>query len=250
MLLTIASVPWRENDLVKLIDKIGAQTVLPDRLLIVLDNYDHDAILRIDAHLDTLPESIRTHLCPCVPKQGNWMRYRIATELFELLCDDDDPFFMIDDDLSPCPDYLERGLEILKRCDAFSWYAYAPGSRYGYSPKKHAERDIPAIHITSGALGTRLGYLRGMFASPVAARFQRTGSHDEALMSWWLWIHGRKMIRPKGSIELVSAESQHDARSNHSQHQDQLRGDYTYLVTKFGWPGSPNNNPKKADAHV
>jgi hypothetical protein len=211
-LVVIASVEWRFANFMKLVKSLGQQTRLPEFLLVVLDGYSETGYRHVVNALEGTPGMVVWN----PRKKGPGHRWVLAVEMLGRGAVPEDTILtIIDDDFLIMPDYLRTNYErvaLAKTPTAIGWLGEVPTF---ISWTAMHTKDIPCISIGAGLLTCRLKDLRGIDAFPDRDMYFRPPGDDEALVSYWLWKNGVKLIRPRG-IALVHsvAELQHDPRAS------------------------------------
>lgn len=148
--------------------------------------------------------------------------------------DHEQPWIVLDDDLSVAGLYIERTLAAhdFSCCDALSWQ----GARLldgRYLDKPGAE-DEPLAMLGGGTSFIAWGgLLRGIEDYPFAPDYLR--EHDEALVSYHLWRQGAAMIRPRGAFLFQSQAAAFDSRSMHLRVGSKRRIELQRKLAEYGW---------------
>lgn len=216
-LVVISSVEWRRENLLKLLRDVTTQTRRPDYLMIILDGYSVDAERALIQGTDKLSfHGTAAMMLRNAAKHGPGDRWVRAVRMLTTGDVPEDTILsVIDDDFLIMPDYLRSNYERVanaKEPTAIGWLGEVP--TFVSWTAMHL-KDIPCISIGAGLLTCRLADLRGIEEFPDRDMYFKPPGDDEALVSFWLWKNGVKLIRPKG-IALVHsvAALQHDPRAS------------------------------------
>jgi len=172
------------------------------------------------------------------PKRGPGDRWVRATRM---LASGDVPpdtiVSAIDDDFLIEPPYLKTSYDLVANAPeptAVGWLGETPDFIRWSEARKE---DTECISLGAGLLTCRLRDLAGIAEFPEADRYFKPPGDDEALVSYWLWKNGVKLVRPAGEAAAVSVDRlQHDSRASFiGQGEYRHRVLRTNLKENHGW---------------
>lgn len=242
MICIISTLSWRREALLKVLDSIAANTVLPEYVCVIGDGL---------ADIDPGLYPFRLYRPVEQPHEiGAWFRFKYTVDNhpgrdadLTIVC------FLDDDHLVP-DDYFEKSLDALTRSDAVSWSARLPDSTFVHATEERAD-DTEIVFMCASTMTTRIGFLRHAFSSPLGSTFAVKGSQDEAFISYWHWIRGKRMTRPAGCVNVIELPEATDPRSTHVTHGKLYDEHKTLLRTRYGWPQSgPVTTPRHVNGRV
>jgi hypothetical protein len=254
-LVVIASVEWRARNLVKLLDCVAQQTRAPERIVVLLDGYGDATRRWVHQAIDALKLPITT--VSSAARRGPGQRWIYATTMLWPPMDAATILSTIDDDFLIHPGYLRASYERVAAATepmAIGWLGETPV----FIPwTARLAEDVECISIGAGLLTCRLGDLDGIAKFPEVDRYFKPPGDDEALVSYWLWKNGVKLIRPKGVAEAVSVDAlQHDPRASFIGQGKYRHGTLRMnLKEKHGWttyelPSELDDTPQFTDGGV
>lgn len=198
----IASVPWRIENMIRLVDSVITQG-FPVKL--ILDNYPEDEQIDIKSRFKSNTVSIFI----TNRERGYISRWRNI---------DSRQFIIIDDDLEPEKGFIENSLNYLECTDAnlISWSGWPKvGKHIDLSKAIKADTELELFHAsTTIGYGTDIAeFWNSEFATPEYIRHFMSVD-DEGLLSAFYHSRGKKIIRPAGPsyIKEVSKYSRDNRR--------------------------------------
>lgn len=231
-LVVISSVEWRKENFIKLVKSLAQQTRQPEHVLIVLDGYSEAAMAEAGAAVDRPPEGTTGHVRWNAGdrRRGAGWRWTLALELLlERSVPEDTVVSVVDDDFLLMPDYLRVCHARVAPAPniAIGWLGETPSFIPWTSPMS---KDTVCISLGAGLLTCHLRHLRGIDQFVERDLYFTPPGDDEALVSFWLWKNGVKLIRPKGQALVYSVDAlQYDERASFWN-----QSVYRHLVLRVG----------------
>lgn len=186
----VAAIPARADGLQALVDRLAAQTMKVDRLLLALDGaWGKPPPLR--APFDLIP-----HLRGGTLGAGQRFRHPGL-----LLLDPNEPVLVIDDDVVPAPDYVARSMSARGASGIVSWYGFSyDGLRVGFEDAPGQDQIVDYFSI--GTMLVDAGSLVRWAFQREAAPFLGPGGYDQLYISLCAWREKRPATRPAGAAPL------------------------------------------------
>lgn len=216
-IVIIASVEWRKENLVALLDDIEHQTRVPEHVVVRLDGYSNRGVAWVTQRIvrPSLEDTRTVTIAPGV-KAGAGARWLLAAA-FERETDIGPTAILsvIDDDFRIEPNYLQVCYDHVANAEvptAIGWLGETPDFiRWSADMPSPTE----CISLGAGLLTCRLRDLAGIDTFEEVDRYFKPPGDDEALVSYWLWKKGVKLIRPAGAASATSVdELQYDKRAS------------------------------------
>lgn len=223
----IATVPWRRENLDVLVASLAVQTVKPNFVTIIADNYVGHALP------DYKNLSVAVEVIDTEGHKGAGERWRLIDKYVSH--DDESLALVIDDDIAIEKDYVECCALTYDRLGApFSWNGMTFVDQY-IAPEKHLGADTRLLVLGAGTAVVPSHMLAGISRDPMASDFFGVYGDDEALVSWFLAKQGKKLYRPRGASSAWSTKFQSDPRSQWAQKGGRHFG-FRRRLKERGWP--------------
>jgi hypothetical protein len=227
--VVIATVPWRRENVEKLLRSLAEQTLRPGIVTLVLDDYAGTP--EPERPGAALPIAV----VDTKRRAGAGFRWRHIDEW----SNSDALVIVIDDDMAVRPTYVEHCVATYERLQApFSWNGTTFDEKW-ISPGDEPIADRRLFILGAGTAVIPARLLRGISKDPQADGFFGVLGDDEALVSWWLANQGIRLHRPRGKSGALSTKFQLDPRSQYAQRPYTLRNNIAHFRTSLkqrGWP--------------
>ena len=207
IVVAISSVPWREANLVALLDDLRRQTVQPDVVLLTLDGYTRvpDAVVAATL-VNEPPIDLQVHPTPCGPGT-RWRRLEALTQGSDLSLGVN--ALVIDDDFRLDEQYIAITDANQSLCGgAIAWSGARADDGDHTSWTDPTARELLAI--SAGCCAMPLAWLHNVTDYPDINDYFGVGGDDEALVSYHIWLkEGAQWcaLRPEGPAPLRSVDA-------------------------------------------
>lgn len=220
--VVVASVPWREENLVLLLEDLKSQTLTPASITTILDGYDDEGFARVkESHGDL--NILRNQDVG----SGNWARWLHAQGL-------DGVVALIDDDFRVFPEYLERLYESHVRHDeaVVSFH----GKLWGQPWLNGAYEDSRIDVFGSGLSMFNTRSLVGLQDDHDFKMFLEERGTDDGFMSYFFWSKNIPIFFVGGQRPVShDAVLAHDKRSRGYTQRDKRNRLLNHLRKERGW---------------
>lgn len=226
LILVIAAIPVRYENLHALIRDVLTQTRVVDEIVVFLNGWRGT---RIDmdygrVRLDVSPDP-----------RGPGVRWRYLAQR-ALEPDAPTTALSLDDDFRLDPTYVETTVAALEHSEAamVAWTGHPSARRYiGLETAPHLR-----VLWTggTGACAVRVSALAGLADHPLADELLGLHGDEEALLSLWLWQQQQRIVRPAGPPPIRDVPAlQYAETASHKIHGPTWRARRQQIIEEYQW---------------
>jgi hypothetical protein len=272
VIVVIASIPSRRENLIGLCRDLVAQTVLPSAVMLLLDGYlpMHEELRALETTVRELfgRVEVECHTQACAAPRGPGERWRYLARHASRLVQEAGTgpralekarrplAVVIDDDFRVGPEYIEKTIAGFDTPDdgtgsmvgMVAWAGIAWDTKAVFGPAP-----VDLWSACGGMSAVRVIALAGIETHPMADECFAVGGDDEALVAYWLWesFNDYRIVRPAGDAPIVSImQYQFAVDAAHKQHNHRHFIQRIKLVQQYHWEipeQLPWENPVAAD---